>query len=212
MVKPIRAMVLAFVLATGIFACGIVVGQAYDRAKTEHFTQVLRSQELEFQNFLTQREFLEIVGENDCNAKQLLLNDLQYKTRKLGAKLQGAASSSEFDRERIFYIRDKYFILEVQLYGAILAYNKECTPKINTILFFYKKDQLDSLKQGAILDSLNEKFNNTIAVFSLDFDSDLDVIKMLKRYYGVKSTPALVINGKAYEGLQSEDFLLEQLS
>ena len=67
-----------------------------------------------------------------------------------------------------------------------------------------------------ILDYLKQTHPNNVMNFALDYDVDLNVIRLLKSVYNVTTTPTLIINDKKYTGLvelgQLEEVLCKDFS
>ena len=81
---------------------------------------------------------------------------------------------------------------------------ERCGEKSIFILYFYKNDSCtDCTKQGYVLTSLREKYPD-LRVYSFDYNLDLSAIKTMTSIYKVPDNlPAIVINGKVYNGLQT---------
>ena len=85
---------------------------------------------------------------------------------------------------------------------------ERCGQKSIFILYFYKNDNCnDCTRQGYVLTSLREKYPN-LRVYSFDYNLDVSAIRAMVSIYKVKDNlPAIVINGKVYNGFKT----LEQI-
>jgi hypothetical protein len=88
---------------------------------------------------------------------------------------------------------------------------ERCGLKSIFVFYFYSdKDQCkDCEKQGYILTALREKYPD-FRIYSFDYNIDLSAVQALISVYKVKNElPAMVLNGKVYNGFQSVEDIEE---
>ena len=81
------------------------------------------------------------------------------------------------------------------------------------VFYFYSdKDRCeDCEKQGYVLTALREKYPD-FRIYSFDYNLDLSAIQALVSIYKVKNElPAMVFNGKVYNGFQSVEDIEKNL-
>ena len=70
-------------------------------------------------------------------------------------------------------------------------------------LYFYSADCEECVKQGEQIDILGRNIKQQgaeIIMFPIDFYLKEPIVENLKKYYNIKSTPAIVINDKVLQG------------
>lgn len=143
-----------------------------------------------------------------------LLQELSCKdvsTTVLSSELNSLADKITYSEENIgntntdvISLKKSYSLLEIKDYLLMKKITERCGQKSIFILYFYNNDNCgDCTKQGYVLTSLREKYPN-LRVYSFDYNLDLGAIKsMISIYKVADELPALVINGKVYNGFQS---------
>ena len=112
------------------------------------------------------------------------------------------------------YLALKAEYTKVSLRAWIIANSnyERCETEVLPILYFYSKECNDCIMQGEMLDNLKgflAERGKTMIAFTLDFDYDEPTLDLVKKYYNVTEVPAIVINGKLYQGrLFSENEIL----
>jgi len=104
----------------------------------------------------------------------------------------------------VISLKKYYSLLEIKDYLLMKKIRERCGEKSIFILYFYKNDNCDDCtKQGYVLTSLREKYPD-LRVYSFDYNLDLSAIKAMVSIYKVQDNlPAIVINGKVYNGFKS---------
>ena len=101
-----------------------------------------------------------------------------------------------------------YSLLSVRAWILNSYVTEKCVEDKVVILYFYSVPCSDCIKQGNILDDLREKkFKDRLRVFVLNYDSDEEIVKVLKKTYNITETPSIVIGNSTYVGLMERDKL-----
>ena len=109
-------------------------------------------------------------------------------------------------------LKEYNHLLEIRQVLLLRDAEKKCNATQNHILYFYTIDELcPSCKdQGEILTYIHKQ-NPVFNVYSFDANIENPAIRQLRNLYDIGQVPALVVNGKPYQGFHSRDQLLSVL-
>ena len=96
-------------------------------------------------------------------------------------------------------------MLEIKDYLLMQQIYNKCGATPTSILYFYsnKGNCTDCTDQGYVLTALRQEYPE-LRIYAFDYNLDLDAVKTLITLYHIPSVlPALVMNGKVYDGFQS---------
>jgi hypothetical protein len=95
-------------------------------------------------------------------------------------------------------LRD-YFLTEVQFFFTAQEIDNKCQRESVKVLYFYDESSFDT--QGDILGYLKKLFKQRMLVFSFNSEFQQEpMINLLLSSYNVTQFPAVVIEGKTYQG------------
>ncbi len=196
------------VLATAVFLAGILFGWSLDHFRTTEILTTIKQNELSTESYLVEQQFIDSFGGDKCELLTARVDTLRDSTNQIGKQLACWGGKSTFKEADFDYLKRKYTILEVRFLMLINDLKQECGQDYNIILSFYKIDEDASIRQGYVLDSLNDKYNNTLIILSFDkYYTDEPLIDILATRYGIERTPAIVVNGKVKQGFVPESEL-----
>ena len=154
---------------------------------------------------------MSVFGNKTCNIIQHELTDIVIEAAKLGKEITDY-EKEKFKDDSYSSTKKDYTLIQVRHWSYLERLKQECnTTNFVTILYFYSAECRDCSKQGVILDYLKQKYPQNVMTFALDYDVDLNIIKLLKGVYEVEETPTIVINDKTYHGLMELSQLEEVL-
>ena len=185
-------MVTFFVTAM-IFIIGILLGMKFDDMRADNGNELLVQASLDAESYVVQSDFLNAFGSKSCSVMEPRFDALQFELANLGEKLTDYDSKKMAETQTFYNLKKKYFIQEASALVLTKKLVDECSPSSMNIIYFYKIDDPESLKQGYALDKLFELKNNT-HIFSFDVDFDEPTLNMLKEFYNVTEAPTIVIN------------------
>ena len=205
-----RIFITSLVIAIIVFVAGILLGYSLDGMRNKDLLENLRQSELNTESYLVHQTFLETFGGNECEVLTSRINDMKDLVTSIGSKLTSYSTKSMSESEDMDYLKRKYFISEIKFLTLLQHLKENCEKKFVIILFFYTKDDATSTRQGYILTDLNEKYEDSLIILSLDKDySDEPLIKTLKLKYNIKESSTLIINNNIKkEGLITEEELI----
>lgn len=193
-----RVFVTSAIITLLVFLAGVGLGYWLDRSRVSDVLGALRQNELDLESFLVERQFVDALGGDSCAVLEPRFRDLAKNLGVLGRTL------TQYEAKRIFaqidydYLKARYSVLEIRTYLLLLELQKRCTGQPRAgILFFYKVDDENSIRQGYVLDAIVQRYGESrINVYSFDRDFKVEPIDLLERHYNVTSSPALVINNR----------------
>jgi thiol-disulfide isomerase/thioredoxin len=210
-----RIYLKAMLLTIIVFITGVAIGWYLDENRVSFVKSKIDELEISFSNLALEEEFyrsLAIDSKTLCNIYISKTNDLAFQAGKLGSYLESFREISKFGLHDIESLKNKYFVLNLQLWLYMRKLREECNYNATTILFFYTsvKKCDDCITQGIVLDQLKKKEPNKYMIFAIDVDSKLGIINVLKVYFNVTQMPTLIINEKQkLEGFISKQKLEE---
>lgn len=194
--------VIAFLITALIFATALYASNYFNNIRITDVRSTQDDISTDILSIETQFDLLADhtctdVGENTILPSELtsLGNQLSY------LESQGSGNSAEVVR-----LKRLYSLLEIKDYLLMKQIAAKCSLKPVFILYFYsnKGDCADCEKQGYVLTSLAQTYPQ-LRIYSFDYNLDVSALQTLSSIDDVdgNALPALVINGKTYEGYQS---------
>ena len=194
MVNNRKLLINSVIITTIVFLIGIFFGYQLDNIRTSDIVDDLRQSELEAQNYIIGQEFFENFGGYRCELAQPRLTELSYSLGELGFNLVNYERKNVFKQKDYDYLLRKYFLEEIRAYTLFNQLKKDCNLNNTLILYFFNPEDIESERQGKVLDVLVKKYSG-ISVFSINFNYNSDtLINNIKLYYNVTKTPAVIIN------------------
>ena len=194
MVNNRKLLINSVIITTIVFLIGIFVGYQLDNIRTSDIVDDLRQSELEAQNYIIEQEFFENFGGYRCGLAQPRLTELSYSLGELGFNLVNYERKNVFKQKDYDYLLRKYFLEEIRAYTLFNQLKKDCNLNNTLILYFFNPEDIESERQGKVLDVLVKKYSG-ISVFSINFNYNSDtLINNVKFFYNVTKTPAVIIN------------------
>jgi thiol-disulfide isomerase/thioredoxin len=205
----------AALLTLLVFVSGVAIGWYLDETRVFFVKSKIDELEVSFSNLALEEEFYRSVATDSktlCNIYISKANELALQAGKLGSYLESFREISKFGLHNIESLKDRYFILNLQLWLYMRKLREECNYNATTILFFYTSVNKcdDCIAQGIVLDQLKKKDPSKYMIFAIDVDSKLGIVNALKVYFNVTKVPTLIINEKQkLEGFISRQELEE---
>jgi hypothetical protein len=212
---PRSIFVKSLIITVVIFMAGILLGWQMDNFRTDSILEGLESNELDTESYILEQSFWEAYqGEETCTYAEIRLNSISEQMTELGQYLVSYDDKSLFNEGEFEYLARRYFLLEIKAYMLIEDLSSKCDLGANYVLFFYGANDADSERQGYVLDSLVERDDYELDVFSINKDFEGDgAIDSLVLYYNITTTPVIIVNGETrLDGYVSYGEILELLN
>ena len=158
-------------------------------------------------NMQLEQTFIETLSQDEmCSflgiSLEELVKQLNFYWSRLPFRLEEYERSNKPSEEYLL-LKEQYTHLSIRTW--LLAKKQYDKCKINIVhgLYFYSADCEECVKQGEQIDKLSKMVSNagsSMIMFPIDINSKESVIQNLKKYYGISSTPAVIINDKVFQG------------
>jgi len=194
-----KKYIIVFFITLTIFISAIWLANYFNTKKIDQLRNVEDKISIDLMSSETQFSLLQEMSCSDISTTAL-----SSELNSLADKITYSESNIGVKNVDVISLKKYYSILEIKDYMLMKKITERCGQKSIFILYFYSNDNCaDCTKQGYILTSLRAKYPN-LRVYSFDYNLDLSAIKaMLSIYKITNNLPALVINGKVYNGLKS---------
>lgn len=193
-----KYVIVLFITST-IFITGLWFSNYLNNKKINQLKSIENTISLDLMSSETQFSLLE-----ELSCKDVSTTVLSSELNSLADKISYSENNIGMENVDVISLKKYYSLLEIKDYLLMKKITERCGQKSIFILYFYKNDNCDDCtKQGYVLTSLRETYPN-LRVYSFDYNLDLSAIKAMTSIYKVKGDmPAIVINGKVYNGLRT---------
>ena len=195
-----KYVIVLFITST-IFVSGLWLSNYLGNKKIDQLKSIENKISLDLMSSETQFDLLQ-----EISCKDISNTVLSSEINSLADKISYTENSMGSNNDTVISLKKNYSLLEIKDYLLMKKITERCGQKSIFILYFYQNDKCEECtKQGYVLTSLHEKYPN-LRVYSFDYNLDLSAIKAMISIYKVPdSMPAIVINGKVYNGLKTAE-------
>lgn len=196
-----KKYVIVFFITSTIFVSGLWLSNYLGNKKIDQVKNIESKISLDLMSSETQFNLLQ-----EVSCKDISNTVLSSELNSLASKISYSESNIGVDNIDVISLKKYYSLLQIKDYLLMKKITERCGEKSAFILYFYKNDDCgDCIKQGYVLTSLREKYPD-LRVYSFDYNLDLSAIKAMISIYKVSDTiPAIVINGKVYNGFKTSE-------
>lgn len=199
-----KRYLIAFLITSLVFVSGLFIGSKITASKTEEIQRTLQNDFLDFQSL--ELELALIKDTTACDHISYRLPDVIKRKVELGRKFD----IGDIPKEDAELLRKQYVISLMRYWFFSEVQENQCNITTPRVLFFFDGSE-QSREQGRVLDYLVYKSNQSITIFAFNTEWQEPIVRLLISNYQVNTTPALIINGTKYEGLQGREALQEIL-
>lgn len=185
---------ISFLLTVFIFIFGFFLSYGLDVLRIDELDRAINNYKLSSESYITQREFINTFGGDKCSIIKSRIQELKEEIVTVGEDLSKYGEKTLFRKKDFDYLKRKYFLLEFRFYNLIKELD-DCDDEYIPVMFFYKKDDDLSTRQGYILDELGKYYKTEVVVFSFDFDyGDEPILNLFKKKYNITELPTIIID------------------
>ncbi len=198
-----RKYVLVFIITGMLFIIAGYTSNYFNNKKIDQLKSIQDKISVDILSSETQFALLE-----DLSCKEVSNTVLSQELATLADKI-AYSETNIGNSDEIIGLKKYYSLLEIKDYLLMKKISERCGTKSAFALYFYsnKEDCQDCERQGYALTELRAKYP-ILRVYSFDYNLDMSAIKAMISIYKVGDTlPAMVINGKVYNGFQTADQL-----
>jgi hypothetical protein len=203
MVKK-QAFASLVLLVIIVFALGIIVGRSVSNPELSDVNRFIKQSELTTESYLIEQDLFSDFEKN-CGLAQYRLSTLSDELWQLGKLLGSQTAREDLGAENYDFLKRKFHLMQIKTYTLYHRLNQDCDVGVPVILFYYSRDDSDSMEQGKILDRLVQELD--VKVFALEYNYSQE-LRFLEDYYEIARTPAVVVQFDAVrQGLNSYESL-----
>ncbi|MBD3388661.1 MAG: hypothetical protein GF416_06295 [Candidatus Altiarchaeales archaeon] len=201
-----KALVLTVFVLVVIYSINVYINEKREANLESRMEATIDT--LEEMEALTQ--LMRMFGENaTCVTLKSQLELLDQNIWRLGDKIELYKRLTEEYMTDPYYLKQKRrFNRQEVLYLSLLTQVRDkCDIDQTVILYFYRRgeDCKQCDDQAYVLDHLNKRIDEELAIFSFDSDLNVSSVNVLAEVYGVGEHPCTVIEGNTYCGLRDKD-------
>ncbi len=199
---------IAFIISATLFAMGIFIGNSLAKqvdSELQNELNVLKMRTAEM-------ELLTLIGESEdqCLFYKTQFESFNRDTTKFGSDLGELEKARNEGDAPLRNLKREFQLMQARDFLLTQKMNEKCKEQTNTVLFFYTNtDCSECTKQGRVGPELKNA-KQDVMIYAFDADLDSPVVEALRIKYGVSKYPTLVINGKKFEGFQSQADILKE--
>lgn len=193
-----RKYVIAFFITAAIFATATYISRLFDARRIADIQNIQDKISLDILSLETQLDLLRELSCEDIERQTVLTSELN----SLAERLSYAEGALGAGNEKVVRLKQQYSLLQIKDYLLLKRVTEKCKTKPVFILYFYSNagDCLDCEREGYALTYFREQYPQ-LRVYAFDYHLPLPALQTLVALNNVGSAlPALVINGKRYEG------------
>jgi len=199
---------IAGIISFVLYLSGIFTGLYLQKLTIEYTEEKVKDLQRRLENVQLEYMYLSTMGkEVSCDFLTLLVDETTKEVWDIGRELVNLENQRS-ESKQLSELEKDYSLLSVRAWILNSYVTEKCVEDKVVILYFYSVPCSDCIKQGNILDDLREKkFKDRLRVFVLNYDSDEEIVKVLKKTYNITETPSIVIGNSTYVGLIERDEL-----
>ncbi len=197
-----KKYLLVLAITCAVFLTGFLASNYLNDAKINSIQDTENQISLDILSSEAQYQLLE---QSSCDivTGSILTDELNT----LADKLSYAESQEGFNSADVKSLKENYSLLEIKDYLLMQQIYQKCNASPTSILYFYsnKGDCPDCTDQGYVLTALRQEYPE-LRVYAFDYNLGLGAVNTLITLYHIPSVlPALVMNGRVYDGFQNID-------
>lgn len=197
------------VLIIVVFVIGIMVGRTTSLSGFNEVSQFLQQNELDTESYLIEQELMKQFEEDNCGLSSSRLDDLSHELWLTGKTLDTPDAQESLGEKNYHFLKRKYHLMQIRAYLLLNKLRSVCDTSPHVILFYFSREENASKEQGKILDQVVAEYN--VTVFAIEYNYSKEIV-FLEDYYGITTTPFLVINYEDYfKGLTSYEKIQESI-
>lgn len=191
--------VAAFAITTLIFIVGIIIGNYISTQKLSTIDDLQR--DLMQKTISSELQYL-LMSEHPCESVDA--SELTQELFDIGSKLDFMENQLGKTNADVISLKAYYSLLEIRHWLFLKKTKKECGVNADLIVYFYSNegDCPECQQQGYVLSTIHRNYPS-VNIYSFDINIGDPAVTTLRRIYGAKAAPTLIINDKIMPGFHS---------
>lgn len=223
--KKSTLIIIAFVVSIVLYFTGVLSGifankvikeetkqdiialKQETKQDVDYLQRYIKFLDANLKNMQLEQTFTETLNHDQmCYFLSISLNDLVDQLGFYWSKLPFRLEEYERNNkvtEEYSLLKEEYAHLSIRTWILAKSEYEKCNMNIVHGLYFYSADCGTCVSQGEQIDELSRRIKNSgssLIMFPIDSNSNQSIVKTLKIYYGIKSTPAVIVNDKVFQG------------
>lgn len=207
--------IAAFVISVIIFGIGMLLGFQISKAATEGVASQLTELQSQARQmellFALQTSFPNSSGEF-CAFYGTQISKFGEQTAAFGRRLEALEKKRGRESAEVQSLKSEYSMMEMRDFLLVRQSNERCGNDVHTVLYFYTNANCPQCtQQGYALSAVKAK-DPSILIYSFDTDLNFAAIDALLGIFKIAKMPAIVVDGRAYEGYRDRDEVLSLIT
>jgi hypothetical protein len=192
------AVVLLLVI---VFILGMLIGRRMSSSRVSEIESLIQENELNTESYLIEQELIESFEQGNCMLANARISSLSSELWEIGRILSPSDAEQRLGSENYNFMKRKFHLMQIRTYILFYKLRQHCSNTGSIVLFYFSRDDDESQMQGEILDRLVEDYGLRVFAIERGYSEELSFVE---EYYGIKSTPSLVVDYKEImDGLSS---------
>jgi len=201
-----KVYLIAALLSLILFLSGIWLGFFLSKTTLLPIEKEISSLENQLETIREEYFLLGIKGKEGCMLLRTLSQDLAQKLNNISSQFKILEERGEHGQ--LFEdLKKEYVLLSLKAWILNSNIREYCNQSIVASLYFYSFPCNECGAQEIILEKLKNKYYGDFLVYGIDCSVDSPVVEALKKSYGVKKVPSLLIGGELIEGYRNFTYL-----
>ena len=191
-----------------------VLGSGLSRSKVESLERDVKEFNMERNSQEISRRMAENLPNKSCEALNIAVRQTVTDVRELQDKVTTYENKRKLMDDDFKMLKRQYTNLLLEYWLTTKRVEEMCGAETVKLLYLYSdEEECESCEdQGTILTHFRRKYDNKLFVFPLDTTLELRPVNLLTDAYSVEKFPAMIIEGKLYEGFRSKEDMRKILS
>jgi hypothetical protein len=216
MVNQLDAFWKALGITCIIFLSGIFVGVWLDSSRVEEVRNEYTDMDISSNDARLQTLYYQTLSNNDSSfclpaiQENLVFSDRVYQD---GLRID---AYEKINKLAPSLIKDKtrYILLKLQFWLNSVKLKRTCNATYTNLVYFYShyNTTAEENVQSAVLLDLKNEYGPGLILIPLPMDLNITTIDIMKKQYGIKTSPSILIDEKILiEGPQTRDYLNQKI-
>jgi hypothetical protein len=202
--------IIALIFTIIIFSSGLIFGYLAANLSYSSIEKINEQQKVEYESLQLQYNYMsDLLETKNCPAALQTLEKNINILEKARFRLEKYTKKDN----SLTTLKREYILSEIRYWFLVKKTKEICEQDTVSILYFYSpEDCIDCETQGEILTYLKDKLKEKVLIFSIDSTFvEEPMVSILKKAYGVESTPSLIIENEKHEGLIKQEEVLKEI-
>lgn len=200
----------AAVLTLVIFFAGIILGYALEKGRIAKIEKEFAETDIEWADAKLQSLYYQIMKYEECEAaidENIVFADRIYEQ---GIRLQRYEDANQLS-EKLLNEKKRYALLKTEFWINSIILKEKCDAPYKNVVYFFKNEpslaERESQRvQSIVLMNLKQKYGPDIMLIPISFDLNISTIEIMKKTYGIKNAPTILIDEKIkLEGVKKQE-------